>query len=97
MRLLAVLAIVVYLVTAALATDTVTTDLEFTRLETEISFWGRGDYVPTERTRERMDSQITRFANDHPRLADAHRLRASQLVWEAYWASDVANRKTLAE
>jgi len=97
MRLLAVLAIVVSLAAAAVAGNTVTTDLEFTRLETEISFWGRGDYVPTERTRERMDSEISRFANNHPRLADAHRLLASQLVWEAYWASDVPDRHALAE
>ena len=96
MRLLAALALLISLVTAAVAGNMIATDLEFTRLETEISFWGRGDYVPAELTRSRMDREVMAFASDHPQLADARRLLASQLAWEAYWAENPGDRAALA-
>jgi hypothetical protein len=85
--------IVLLLIVAYQSWGTLRQDLYFTRLETEVSFWGRGDYMPYDDTRASIDRDIqqliARFPNDSRLLA----LRASQLAWEGYWAASATEQQ----
>ena len=61
-------------------------DIQFTSLETEVSFWGRGSYEPTVSTRADVDAQLSLALQHYPTSAPLLTLRASQLAWEGYWA-----------
>lgn len=61
-------------------------DLLFTKLDTELSFWGRANYQPTEITRAKTATAIERLLVASPGNASYLSLRASQLAWEGYWA-----------
>ena len=61
-------------------------DIQFTSLETEVSFWGRGTYQPTGPTRADVDAQLSLALQTYPTNAPLLTLRASQLAWEGYWS-----------
>ena len=73
------------------------TDLTFTALETEVSFWGRGTYQPSEPRRQWVDEGIGQLLQASPRHPDFLELSAAQLAWEAYWSEDVPMRSQLQE
>jgi len=47
-------------------------DLAFTAAETELSFWGRGDYQPTEATRARISRELGVLLEGAPAHPDYH-------------------------
>jgi hypothetical protein len=61
-------------------------DLAFTAAETEVGFWGQGDYVPDEATEAavatRLDTLLARVP-DHPAYLT---LAASYYAWRGYRA-----------
>ena len=84
-RSVAIVPLFLLVIIAGLSAQMVRNHLAFTQLETEVSFWGRGEYLPTERTRERTAQGIEQLVQAAPRNADAQVLHASQLAWESYW------------
>jgi hypothetical protein len=72
-------------------------DLIYTGAQTELSFWGRGDYQPVagnvEGTRKAIESLLRRSPG-HP---DYLSLQAGYDVWRAYWASNPRDREQLGE
>jgi len=63
-------------------------DLAFTATETELSFWGRGEYEPAEATRETTGRELDALlaaAPDHP---DYLTLAAYHAAWLAYREDD---------
>ncbi|KAA1188949.1 hypothetical protein F0M18_17250 [Pseudohalioglobus sediminis] len=93
MRPLALIPLALLLALAWQAQAKMRQHLAFTQLETEVSFWGRGAYLPTERTRERTGAGIEQLVAATPKDARAHALQASQLAWESYWQQSGALAK----
>ena len=61
-------------------------DLSFGRLETEVSFWGRGEYRPTESTIQRTGLAIESLLDGRPGHPDYLSIKANRSAWLAYWA-----------
>ena len=61
-------------------------DLAFTAAETEVSFWGRGDYQPDAKTRERVGKTVETLLQEVPTHPGYLTLAASYYAWQAYWA-----------
>ena len=74
-------AVVVYL-----AAGTFTRDLAFTELETEVSFWGRGEYHPEVATVEGVSRSLESLLQLRPSHPDFLALQASVFAWQAYWS-----------
>lgn len=87
-RVLALVACALALSVAWCSSALLRNDLAFTPLDTELSFWGRGDYRPTEAERAAMEARIPALLARSPKHPDYLLLRASQLEWEAYWTGD---------
>lgn len=87
-RALALVACALALFTARCSSTLLRNDLEFTPLDTELSFWGRENYQPTQAMRAAMEAQIPALLARPPGHPDYLLLRASQLEWEAYWKGD---------
>ncbi len=62
-------------------------DLAFEAARTEVSFWGRGNYQPTEQAIERTGNTLgTLIAqNAHPEYLS---VQAAYYIWRAYWEGD---------
>jgi hypothetical protein len=87
---LALLAIATISMLGSLALATLQHDLHFNTLETEVSFWGRGNYMPTDDTRTSTAEGIQQLVESAPKNANYHALQASQLAWESYWQQNKA-------
>lgn len=61
-------------------------NLLFIAAETEVSFWGRGAYRPTETTLYTTNRSIESLLGHQPANPAYLALQASALVWQAYWA-----------
>lgn len=92
-RMLAIPLLVAALVAAAQSASLIHNDLAFTRLETEVSFWGRDKYMPTPATREKTSSGIEALITEVPSHPNYLILQASQLAWEGYWEDNEALSK----
>ena len=68
------------------AFKTIQHDLIFGELETEVSFWGRGAYQPTQATRGSIASLLERQLQSNPQNSHLLALRANQLAWEGFWS-----------
>ncbi|MEM9090603.1 MAG: hypothetical protein AAGC93_17870 [Cyanobacteria bacterium P01_F01_bin.53] len=51
-----------------------------------MSFWGRGEYVPNERTRERVGRTLQVLLASEPEHPGYLTLAESYYAWRAYWA-----------
>lgn len=89
-RLLTIPSLAAALLLAAQSISTVQQDLAFTRLETEVSFWGRAEYLPVAATRAKTDTGIQALLAGAPSHPDYRALQASQLAWESYWTDNEA-------
>lgn len=65
-------------------------DLAFSAAETEVSFWGRGEYQPTERTREATGYAVENLVAAAPAQPAYLSLAASYYAWRAYWTEEIA-------
>ena len=65
-------------------------DLAFTAAETEVSFWGRGEYQPAERTRAATGRAVENLVAAAPAQPDYLSLAASYYAWRAWWAGEAA-------
>ena len=63
-------------------------DLAFSAAETEVSFWGREGYQPTEATIARTGRQLEALLARAPEHPEYQLLAASYYAWRAWWADD---------
>ena len=56
-------------------------DLAFTAAETEVSFWGQGDYQPTVEKREWVGQQLGELLAESPGNPEYQLLAASYYAW----------------
>ena len=63
-------------------------DLAFTAAETEVSFWGQGDYQPTVEKREWVGQQLGELLAESPGNPEYQLLAASYYAWQAWWTDD---------
>ena len=63
-------------------------DLAFSAAETEVSFWGREGYQPTEATIARTGRQLEALLATAPEHPEYQLLAASYYAWRAWWADD---------
>ena len=67
-------------------------DLAYTRAETELSFWGRGDYQPREHTIERTGLDLAALLAAQPAHPDYLSLDAYYQSWRGHWSTGVTER-----
>jgi hypothetical protein len=65
-------------------------DLAFNSAETELSFWGRGNYQPTEATRQHISQALDALLAAAPSHPDYLALAAYHDAWQAYREDDPA-------
>ena len=65
-------------------------NLAFSAADTEVSFWGQGDYQPTAAKREWVGQQVGDLLDQSPGNPDYQLLAASYYAWQAWWADDPA-------
>ena len=63
-------------------------DLAFTAAETELSFWGRGEYQPSDATRETVRRELDTLLAAAPDQPDYLTLAAYHAAWLAYREDD---------
>jgi hypothetical protein len=84
--LVALLTIAVTVVCVVHAFSAFQQNLLFTRAQTEVSFWGRGDYHPTPATITVTRQQLQTLVTHSPGHPDYLALQANAAVWLAYWS-----------
>jgi hypothetical protein len=72
-------------------------DLTFTNAKTEVSFWGRGNYQPTDKTRAKTGAQVDTLLAKAPTNPEYLRLAANRAAWEAFWVEEPERRQALRE
>jgi hypothetical protein len=85
-RIVAFIALVLAALGVVQAGELFQQNLLFTRAQTEVGFWGRGDYQPREATINRTHEQLgslLRSSSAHP---DYLGLQANAAAWQAYWS-----------
>lgn len=96
-RLFAAPFLVLALYGAAQAAGLLQQDLSFTETETEVSFWGRGNYQPTEATVLRTNLAMNHLLSTAPRHPAYLSLQANSYAWQAYWAQNVEATRQFTE
>jgi hypothetical protein len=84
--LVALLTLAVTVVCIVHAANAFKQSLLFTRAQTEVSFWGRGDYRPTPATITATRQQLQTLVTHSPGHPDYLALQANAAVWLAYWS-----------
>jgi hypothetical protein len=70
-------------------------DLAYTRAQTELSFWGRGNYQPTPQVVRDTSQTLDALLESAPRHPEYLELHALYSAWQAYWTQDLLARDTL--
>ena len=96
-RLFAAPFLVLALYGVAQASSLLQQDLRFTESETEVSFWGRGNYQPTEATVLRTNLAMNHLLNTTPHHPAYLSLQANSHAWQAYWAKNAEASQKFAE
>ena len=84
----AALALLLALVMAWQGLGLMQRDLAFTAADTEVSFWGQGNYQPTAAKRDWVGQQVGDLLAQSPGNPDYQLLAASYYAWQAWWADD---------
>lgn len=61
-------------------------DLQYTRAQTEVSFWGRQGYIPTNQAISDTSHAIEYLLNRSPAHPGYLSLQANSYAWQSYWA-----------
>lgn len=67
-------------------------DLEYRRLVTEVGFWGREGYLPTDEVLAQTARDLDRLLAQAPGQPDYLALRASVFAWQGYASEDIDTR-----
>ncbi|MEH6552237.1 MAG: hypothetical protein V7744_19845 [Pseudomonadales bacterium] len=76
------------LVAAAQAVAVFRADIHYTNANTELSFWGRGDYSPNFDSQQQLEQHIQQALALRPAHPDYLVLHAKGHDWFAFWAQD---------
>lgn len=85
-RLWAVPALLLVFVAAVQSAALFKQNLLFTRAETELSFWGRTNYQPTQSTINHTVQTINTLLQHAPQHPNYLSQKAYAHAWQAYWA-----------
>jgi hypothetical protein len=94
---LTITALAITLLATYTAYTTLRLDLTFTNAKTEVSFWGRGNYQPTDKTRAKTGAQVDTLLAKAPTNPEYLRLAANRAAWEAFWVEEPDRRQALRE
>ena len=72
-------------------------DLLFTQARTEVSFWGRDVYKPTEATIARTNQSMDTLLHSAPLHPAYLSLQASSYAWQSYWAENSRTTQQFAK
>jgi hypothetical protein len=67
-------------------------NLAFTKAQTEVGFWGRGEYQPESSTIENTGRRINTLVQRSPGHPEYLGLQANYATWRGYWAQDMEER-----
>ena len=67
-------------------------NLAFTKAQTEVGFWGRGQYQPESGTIKHTGQSINAIVQRSPGHPDYLGLQANYATWRAYWAQAMEER-----
>jgi hypothetical protein len=70
-------------------------DLAYTRAQTELSFWGRGNYQPTVQAIQAVSETLEDLLEGAPQHPEYLQLQANNFSWQAYWSQDMSTRDAL--
>lgn len=87
-RLFALVALLLALALCFQAARVFRQDLLFTRVETELGFWGREAYHPTPFTIESTGQQLSHLLARAPADPQYLALLANYAAWRGYWEQD---------
>lgn len=71
-------------------------DLVYTRAQTEVSFWGRGEYQPSAQVVADTGLALQQLLTESPRHPDYLNLMARYAAWQAYWSVDPDIREEIS-
>lgn len=92
-RFVAILALLLALTAGYVGFTTLVQDLAYTRAQTELSFWGRGDYHPSPEVVVDTEETLRGLLEKSPRHPDFLILQARYAVWRAYWSDNLHTRE----
>lgn len=72
-------------------------DLVSTATATELSFWGRGNYRPTDNTIERTGQNLAALLKHRPHHPEYLTQQAYYQSWQGFFAADMDQRLALNE
>ena len=70
-------------------------DLAYTRAQTELSFWGRGNYQPTVQAIQAVSETLEDLLEGAPQHPEYLQLQANNFSWQAYWSENMLIRDDL--
>ena len=96
-RVAAALALVLAAAGVRAAVGTFLQDLDYARVQTEISFWGRGTYQPPQGTILHTGDVLAGLLRAAPAHPEYLELQAHYLAWRAYWTENLDRRGELGQ
>ena len=72
-------------------------DLEFSRVNTELSFWGRQGYKPSNSRVSSVGASISNALQRSPENPQYLHAHGRYLLWRSYWESDAEKAKGFGE
>jgi hypothetical protein len=88
-RSVAILALVLAVAGGYFGFATLVQDLAYTRVQTELSFWGREDYEPSQQAIDDTANTLQFLLAKSPSHPDFLILQARYSAWRAYWSEDL--------
>ena len=70
-------------------------DIAYTRAQTELSFWGRDNYQPSEQVIAETGDRLEGLLDSAPHHPEYQKLQALYNSWQAYWSSGMPERDSL--
>lgn len=92
-RWAAILALVLALMVGHFGFNVLVQDLAYTRAQTELSFWGRGDYQPTPQAVDDTEQTLQFLLAENPYHPEFLILQARYNAWQAYWSENLDMRE----
>lgn len=92
-RIAAALALVLAITAGYFGFTLVLQDLAYTRVQTELGFWGRDDYHPLPQAVVETERTLQSLLLARPQHPDFLILLARYDAWQAYWSQDLRARE----
>lgn len=94
-RTAALIALSLAITAAYQGAKTMVEDVAYTRVQTELGFWGRENYQPTPQRVMQTGQTIGGLVKQSPGHPEYLSLQAYYTSWQAYWSDDPGQREVL--